>query len=503
LVEGMPCDPERCKYSNGYYDRVHGAVAELLEERAMEPDRVRSVAETHEVCPFELSLDAALWADVLVGDYNYVFDPVVHLQRFAGNPNIALLIDETHQLSGRAREMLSLTLSRNAVRAAMKEGPPGALLRRVRAIDRNLQALKRTESITVEQVIAKPDALLRAIARLVEELAGSEISLDSFPAAWQLAMDCFRWTRADNWYDADRCIHIAQVEGRELTIKRLHLDPGAYLQQVLKGFGGHIRFSGTVSPLPLYQQLHGMHDSPAERAGSPFAAEQLELLVVDDVPTYWRARERSLYRLVDLIAEIVAAQPGNYLVALPSFAYLGSVSEALQVQHPQLAIAAQTPGMSADDRTEFMARFHQANARTVGLVVMGGVFAESVDFSDETSSATGSTIAGVICVGVGLPPPALERKQLEAYYSARGDDGHAVAFQQPAMTKILQMAGRLLRDPADRGVLCLIDGRFKDPAFQRFFPVHWKPRVVAASEVAERLDKFWRGTAGSPRLRAS
>jgi Rad3-related DNA helicase len=359
--------------------------------------------------------------------------------------------------------------------------------------------------VSDEQVVSKPEALLRAIARLVEELAESQISLEAFPQARELVVACFRWARSETWYDEARCIHLAHAQDREFTVRRVHLDPAAYLQQILKGFGGHIRFSGTVSPLALYQKLHGIEDGPAERAGSPFAAEQLDVLIVDDVPTYWRARERSLERLVGLIATVVSAEPGNYLVALPSFAYLRCVTDALQSACPDLNLAVQAPAMSTDERVAFIERFDDASvdsfgntsadtsARTIGLVVMGGVFAESVDFA---------AMAGVVCVGVGLPPPVLERKALEAYCTAQGDDGHAVAFQQPAMTKILQMAGRLLRDPGDRGVLCLIDARFKDSAYQRFFPEHWQPRVVAAAQVADRLDKFWQGASGSPRLRA-
>ncbi|MFP6835604.1 MAG: ATP-dependent DNA helicase [Pseudomonadales bacterium] len=509
LVEGMPCDPQRCQYANGYYDRVHDAVSELLRRRAMLPEQVREVAELHRVCPFELSLDAALWADVLIGDYNYVFDPLVHLQRFAENPNIALLIDESHQLSPRTREMLSLTLTRKSVRLALAESLPANLLRRVRAVDRNLVALKRAESVGAEQTIAKPEALLRAIVRLVDELSNGEISLEGFPQARDLAMESFRWARSESWYDQARCIYIAEAEGRDVTLKLVHLDPGPYLKKILSGFGGHIRFSGTLSPLGLYQKLHGVVSGPAERTASPFTAEQLDVLIVDDVPTYWRSRDRSLSKLVALIAEVISARSGNYLVALPSFEYLRSVAGSLAERYPHLNLVAQKPAMSPDERTEFVEHFQSESAQSVGLVVLGGVFAESVDFSafratralSGSRALNGSTIAGVICVGLGLPPPDLERKRLQAYFSSQGGDGHTVAFVQPAMTKIVQMAGRLLRDPEDRGVLCLIDPRFTDPACQRFFPAHWQPKVIRSACVAEHLDNFWQGATGSPRLR--
>jgi Rad3-related DNA helicase len=112
------------------------------------------------------------------------------------------------------------------------------------------------------------------------------------------------------------------------------------------------------------------------------------------------------------------------------------------------------------------------------------VFGESVDF-------TGARLAGVICVGVGLPPPTLERQSVARYFDGRGLEGRTLAFHQPAMVKVVQMAGRLLRSPEDRGVLCLVDGRFRESAYQQFFPGHWQPVTVRAADVAAALDAFW------------
>lgn len=493
-VEGMPCDPAACQYASGYYDRIHGALAELLEGRIMDAARVAEVAEAHRVCPHELSLDAAVWADVLVGDYNYVFDPMVRLQRFADDASIALLVDEAHQLSVRAQTMLTLTVTRDAVRQALSEQTPAAILRRVRSVDRKLADAARAQRGSGECSIPCPDPLIRAMARLVDELAGADVELAAFPATRSLVLTCYRWVRGEAWYDEACCVHLGETLDGDYCVRRVHLDPAAYLKEVFEGFGGHVRFSGTVSPLPLYQRLHGTLTSPAERAGSPFDPDQLEVLVVDDVPTYWAARARSLKRLASLVETVVAGNPGHYLVALPSFAYLDDLASALVARGALPNLAVQASGMLPEERTEFLDRFAAGSSPCVGLVVMGGVFAESVDFT--------ARLAGVICVGVGLPPPEPERDHLEAHFASVGEDGRAVAYQQPAMIKVLQMAGRLLRDPSDHGVLCLVDARFKDAAYRRFFPAHWRPRAVRAAQVAGCLEKFWRGAAGSPRLRA-
>jgi Rad3-related DNA helicase len=136
------------------------------------------------------------------------------------------------------------------------------------------------------------------------------------------------------------------------------------------------------------------------------------------------------------------------------------------------------------DRQTFLEQFAADRPPCIGFVVLGGVFGESVDFS-------AARLSGVICVGVGLPPPSVARSNLERYYRARGMDGRAVAFHQPAMVKVLQMAGRLLRDPADRGTLCLVDSRFRDAAYRQFFPSHWDSRTLRAADVAADLASFW------------
>jgi Rad3-related DNA helicase len=492
-----PCEPASCPFGIGYYDRVRDAVIALLDRHAMTPAAIAEVARAHQVCPFELSLDAALWSDVVIGDYNYLFDPGVRLQRFAGERDAAVLVDEAHQLAPRVRDMLSLGLSRSEVRDAQAESPPASIARRIRAIDRQLLALARGRS--GELAIDRPEALLRAVARFCESVFESGLPLEPWPATLALLFNATRWLRADPLDAPERwlfLLHAGAGGAHETRIERVCLDPGPWINDRLGEYGGHVRFSGTVSPMPLYQLMHGMPEAPAARAGNPFESGQLKVLLVDDVSTFYQARAASLARLVELVSVIASARGGHYLVAFPSFAYQRQFAMAWQAAHPAVPLVIQTPGMTETERDGFLAAFAPTAPDCLGLVVLGGVFGESVDFA-------GARLAGVICVGVGLPPPTLARAALAAHFDARGADGRAIAYQQPAMVKVLQMAGRLLRGPEDRGVLCLIDQRFTEPAYQQFFPSHWQPERTRAAGVAAKLANFWQESAGLPRLRAS
>ncbi|MEZ5550261.1 MAG: ATP-dependent DNA helicase [Pseudomonadales bacterium] len=495
-VPGMPCAAERCEYARGYYDRIHAAVRALLREPVMDPETVARVAHEHRTCPFELSLDAALWADVIIGDYNYLLDPIVRLQRFAQARDLGILIDESHQLADRVRDMLSLRLERSRVRAALQESPPEAIARRLRGLDRALLALRRSLALAGETQIDEPGALLRAIARVMQALGEEIFELEAFPATRMLVFELSRWVRSESWRVPGAFSYFASADGHAVCVTLSCLDPSTYLRQVLDGYGAHIRFSGTLTPLPLFQALHGHADTAAERVASGFHAGQLATLIVDDLPVFYRERAKTLTPIADLAAAIYQAQPGNYLIALPSFEYLDAFAARLRERHPELPLDIQRRGMADTERRDFVAAFLPAPATRIGIVVLGGVFGESVDFSH-------APLAGVICIGVGLPPVTVQREAAAAYFEKveigkavsgtgkKGSDGRRIAYQQPAMTKIVQMAGRLLRGPGDRGVLCLIDPRFRQADYRNFFPVHWQPEVLRARDVPGRLQAFW------------
>ena len=498
LVPGMPCAADECPYARGYFDKREAALRELAAWPAVHPELVRTVGRTHAVCPYELSLDAALAADVVIGDYNYVFDPVVHLQRFADGDDIDLLVDEAHQLSSRAQEMLSTSLNRGAFRTARKEQPPASIAKRLRSVERALVELRRLHKPAEETVIAAPLALTRAIERFSNALHSDDIQLDRFPAVRSAYLIAHRWLRGESWRtqlgragseptagEPAAFIHLLRSAGRDIEVILQCLDPSEHLREAFGRYRSSIRFSGTLSPLPLYSALHGLGDAPTERAGSPFREEQLAVLVVSDINTYFHARANSIHQVVSLARDLASAHPGRYLLAFPSYEYLHGFAQAASERLGPATLLAQSRDMADQARADFLDAFAAAAPPAYAAVVLGGVFAESVDFFQ-------AGLSGVLVIGAGLPPPTLARAAQERYFNARSGNGAEVAYLQPAMTKVLQVAGRLLRSPQDRGVICLVDPRFKYTEQRRFFPGHWRVQAVRGAEVGEAVAKFWR-----------
>ncbi|MEM7217615.1 MAG: ATP-dependent DNA helicase [Pseudomonadota bacterium] len=493
-VEGMPCDPQGCKYAAGYYDRVDAAVEAVWARGCAPPDVVAQIAEAHCVCPFELSLDASVGADVVIMDSNYVFDPTVRLQRFADVSDAAVLIDEAHQLDDRVRAMLSVELDAVAFRraAAHFEGHTilGKALRSLqRSFSRALKATPSTVGMPVRErdsdvAVKWPGAFNERVSKLLDVLA-QELAINPNAQQNDFFLDLWRWDRAQQWLNADDALAVGDASRARLRL--VCLDPAPFIGQRLADFGANLRFSGTLSPLPLYRTLHGTADADIARATPTGAQDNLALLLVSDLPTYYRARERTLPRLVDLVHSVVSARAGNYFVALPSFSYLERFSAAFAERHPNIDLAVQQRGEDSATREAFVARFQRAEAPLLGCVVLGGIYTESIDY-------VGDALLGMVIVSVGLPPPSPQLDAISAWHDARELDGESVVYRRAAMIRIVQAAGRVLRRDSDRGVVCLVDERFSRPEFRQFQPPHWQPRQVASTEVTRALTRFWSTT---------
>ncbi len=492
LLPEPECDPEICPYARGYYDRMPAAREALLSRTIMDAETVRAVAQEYAVCPFELSLDTLASADLVIADYNYAFDPVVRLQRLHGHlqERNVLLVDEAHQLPDRVRDMWSGAIDRTLLRRLCQL--PGDAGRAAKALDRSLLALRREalgrsvgRQEDYEVQLALPQRLVEQVIRL--QGACAELRLqrpDSLEAEhW---FEVLSWARLCDWHDPERYLVTLAGQGTDFQLQLRCQQPAPQIAEVMAAMHTAIGFSGTLSPLKLFHQQWGDPDTSTLRLGSVFAPAQLGVFVINDIDVRLRRREASLPRLGALIRTVIDRQPGRYLVVLPSFAYLQQLSAHLAVDLSETALLCQAPDMDPAARAAFLTRLQTGPDQSlVACVVLGGIFAESVDLP-------AGVLQGMIVVGVGLPPPSLAREHLSGLIDETWPGlGPVAAYQQPAMTRVVQAAGRLIRRESDRAILCLVDDRFGHPAFQRYFPDFWRPQALSADGTGRALDAFW------------
>ncbi|MDR1209033.1 MAG: ATP-dependent DNA helicase [Clostridiales bacterium] len=492
---GSPvCDPARCEFARGHFDRVNRALWELItENRVIGFEEVRAAALARTVCPHELSLDAARFADIVVGDYNHAFDPDARLQAFFGEESgewrVALLVDEAHNLVDRSREMFSAPLERAVFAAARKA---------VRTTERSLAGHCRRiiawwDSEERARARGLPAELVKRCARFLdraERVAAERPDLFELVAEAYFAARSFV-TAADRFTES--CVNQARFLGEnyaaiyeEGAVELFCLDASAYLAETVGTAAGTAFFSATLSPTSFFRELlGGSEDSPRMRLPSPFDPGNLLVLVADGERTTYRERAAGFGSAAELIGACVGAYPGNWFVFFPSYDYMNCVYERFAARFPAIGTAVQRPGMAERERGDFIGLFREGrDAPFAAFAVLGGVFAESVDLA-------GDLLVGCAVVGVGLPMISLRRGLIRDYFDKKTGRGFEYAYMYPGMNKVTQAAGRVIRSARDRGVVLLVDERFVRPNYLELFPPEWRhyktTRTAAEIESAVRM----------------
>lgn len=532
ILEKPDCNPLACPYAAGHYDRVNAAVFSLLQEGGMlERGRILQAAEENHVCPFELCLDLTLWADAIICDYNYVFDPNIYLKRFFGegvSGDYLFLVDEAHNLVERAREMYSAVLYKEDFLEARRlvKGHSKKLERKISRCNQALLELKREcETWTVLKNADAFTLTLQALFGEMQEFAENSTALDGnetyrdfyFAVRHFLNMA----ERADENY---RIYTELQADGR-FMLKELCVNPSACLKECLDKGNSTIFYSATLLPMPYYRELlSGDPEDYAIYALSPFDPGRRLLAAARDVSSRYRRRGRQEYeKIYDYIEAMARARAGNYLAFFPSYAFMDGVGEIAQERGALLTFAGENPwpdgqepegdNPSMDEnvsirilkqsshmtelaREEFLDAFTAVGrppaVSFIGFCVMGGIFSEGIDL-------TGERLIGAAIVGTGLPQICTEREILRGYYEEAGKSGFDFAYRYPGMNKVLQAAGRVIRTAGDQGVILLLDERFLWNDQTALFPREWNDCIVTDRRHIEALlVSFWQSLPNEP-----
>ncbi len=520
--DGKPCDPLTCPLALGYYDRIKPAIREALSREKITRAALEAVAQKHQVCPFELSLDASVWADAIICDYNYVFDPQVYLRRhFAEDGGAyAFLVDEAHNLVDRAREMFSADLDGREileVRRASKHFVPRCA-KALAKLSSALRKLASTETSAEEPVEASdpsselnlfparatsvrveknrvrtsrefPEGLIELVEAALAEaetwLARNE-SAEFREDLLALYFRLFSFRRTAELYD-ERYVTIVE-NFPSVKLRLFCLDPSKLLQLALARGKAAIFFSATLTPVDYYRALlGGSPDDPVLQLASPFPSEHLAVLIQDRIQTHFKGRAESLGDVVAAIGTLVQGRCGNYLIYFPSYQYLNDALAEFQNCYPAISALVQRPSMTEPERDAFLAAFSVEHGETlVSFAVLGGIFGEGIDL-------VGERLIGAVIVGVGLPQLCSERDLIRDYFQAQNNAGFEYAYTFPGMNRVLQAIGRVIRSETDRGVVLLIDARFNETRYRRLFPAWWKfQRVRSADALCAAVGDFWK-----------
>lgn len=497
FCDKLECDPEKCPYAKGHYDRINDAVYELwTTEQSFDRETLLRHAQKWQVCPFEMSLDLAIWMDGVICDYNYVFDPNVCLKRFFGenvSGNYLFLIDEAHNLVDRGREMYSASICLNDVIETRKFVKPYSqkLWKKLGKVKKQMEELRQNcgEWKVEENAGVLPISLLSVQGELdqfLEESPAQEV-VDGILDFYFEVRD---FLNISELVDDNYVVYTAFDENGRFYMKLFCVNPAENLQKCLDKGNSTVFFSATLLPLQYYRK---MLSTRSENFGmyveSPFEQKKRCLMICRDVSSKYTRRGYEEYRkIAEYIARMSWQKKGNYMVFFPSYRLMEDVYQVYQDEFSVswVRCISQHASMTELEREEFLEEFTEETEETlVGFCVMGGIFSEGIDL-------IGDRLIGAAVVGTGLPQVNCEREILKGYYDEKGEQGFDYAYRYPGMNKVLQAAGRVIRTKEDTGAILLMDERFLNRDYRNLFPREWNDACTCTlGNVEKHLQAFW------------
>lgn len=496
--------PEENPFMIGYYDRLKPALSDLLNnEDAITREVIEKYARKHTVDPFEFSLDASLFCDVIICDYNYLFDPLVYLQRFfiEKDTDNFFLIDEVHNLVSRSRDMYSAEISDQAIAGLLKNAKAYKTkasedfqkqLKKVRRLFNQIKKTLKEDNLDEKITSEAPDKLINVLGKFddfMSDWMAEQQPSDFLEQTKDFFFDCLTFVKIGALYDDTYKTRLV-VDGKNLLVKQLCLDPSHFIDESLNLGRGAVLFSATLSPMDYYQSvLGGIDNSLAYQLPSPFPTQNQAILITQYIQTTYKQRQFSQTSIVESLHTLIKAKKGNYLFFFPSYGYLDQIKTAFVDKYPDIKTITQAGNMDNEQRLNFLQQFQEQPDETlVAFCVLGGIFSEGIDLR-------GDRLIGVAIVSVGLPGLSAENNLIRDYYDKENGHGFEYAYQMPGMNNVLQAAGRLIRSSHDEGIILLLDQRFGSNRYTRLFPQHWRnfQRVSSLEQLTRDVDNFWKG----------
>jgi DNA excision repair protein ERCC-2 len=504
------CDAAFCEYAKDYYTKVakEGILDILAKKRKLTARVFRSLGEEHTACPFELQIDSAEEADVVICDYNYVFAPRTAFGRMTlssldqtGKPN--LVIDEAHNLPSRSMDYYSPSLSslvlgqmRRELRSEFHSLPERFQAEAEELLEECIEVVAscNPEVGSHPRKIDPPvDSFLRQDAKLRSFLSRyleSDIIIQSRDVIMRL---CFYWSsfaEALEYVDSETTgefFTTFQPIGAGGIVKITCCDASAMLKDRYDDYEQVVGFSATLKPFEYYAQLSGLDPASVrtEEFQSPFPKEHRKLLIMPQFSTKYLDRERNYAKIADAIERIAALREGNYFAFFPSFEFLERVFSLFRPNG--LTVLKQEREMKKSRVEIVMEQLRQRSVPQILFAVQGGTFSEGVDYPGEIA-------IGAFVIGPPLPKFDFEREQMRLYYEKQYNAGFDYAYAVPAMAKAIQAAGRVIRSEKDRGLIVLMDNRFVQPVYSRSMPTDWfesDVKELVSDRILKDVAEFW------------
>lgn len=509
------CNPDYCEYAKDHFTKMaeHQVLEKLSKKRKLTAKGFKKIAEEYQVCPFEIQLDAALDADTVICDYNYVFAPTSAFGRISknglvqeGKPN--LVIDEAHNLPSRAMDYYSPSLSVLALEKMREEAtylPTQYRKEALPLIDDCISVLKQCAQPGVEkahEILPPMERFLEqdeSLRRFLSSYLSSDVEIQPRDVVMRLSFYWSEFVSALSLVEAER-----KAGGHKFfttfspfppTVRITCSDASEMLKNHFEDFQQVVAFSATLKPFEYYSQLSGLHSPNLKKAEflSPFQKRNRKILLIPQISSKFSERDKNYPRIAEAIQKISSLKRGNYIAFFPSFEFMDRVWARFHAAS-NVHVLKQERSMKKDEIDHVLSLLKDTSAAHILFAVQGGVFSEGVDYP-------GSMVIGAFVVGPPLPNFNLEREKMREYYEEHYSAGYDYAYTYPAMAKAIQAAGRVIRSETDQGIIVLMDSRFMQDSYAKSMPQDWfdqSPQEMVSKSILKDISNFWDGLKSEP-----
>lgn len=496
LVEKKGCEFYiNLKHKNELSNRAKIALSDIR-NRVVGVEEVFKISDKNSVCPYEITSLVAREANVIIADYYYILNPSIRdnlLKRMDKElEDMIIIIDETHNLPGRIRELMSINISTFILDAAAKESKQldyeevagqinkisdilGKFASKI-SIDKSEMLMVRGEFIDEVSRVDDYKDLINKLKFVADQAL--ELKKKSFSNSVVNFLEA--WLGPDEGF--------TRIISRELKRDRLFinlnyrcLDPSLLMQEIAKR-SLIIGMSGTLNPVNMFKDLLGINAITKEYK-DPFPKQNRLNLIVPLTTTKFTKRNIVMYKnIANLCADMTNVIPGNSIVFFPSYQIRDEVYEYFK-DCCEKTMFLEQQNQNKGEKEEMLDRFK--SFKDSGSVLLGanaGSFAEGIDLP-------GDLLKAVIIVGLPLTKPDLETQELIKYYDKKFENGWDYGYIMPAMVKTIQAAGRCIRSHEDRGVIIFLDERYLWKNYRKYFPNDWE--VDVERNPVDKIKRFF------------
>ena len=482
FCKGSACNPEECPYTKNYYDKIQTVLRySLLNYDDFDLSLITQIAHENQICPFEYELDLSLFMDVIVCDYNYMFDPISYMKRYfdEDSSHFLALVDEAHNLIDRSRDMYSASLSYQTFKDARKSVRHSKLHKLKLAMSKMNKMFKAyvDENEDGNHIVTRFNEetykVISSFITTMQDINKNE-NKEMTKELLTFYLDVNRFSRILEFVN-DSYLLFFEKNKDDVVLKVNCLDASSFLNESLSAIKGSVLFSATLSPLDYYiNTLGGTEDDARMVLPSPFPQENLKIVIAPNVSIRYKNRDSSYQKVANYIKSFVKNKIGNYFVFLPSYEYLRNLMPYIDLG--DALIYEQKSEMTDEEKEAFLDNFKPSpEVTSVAFVVVGGAFGEGIDLVSDR-------LIGAVIVGIGLPRINFISDQIAKHYDEKGLNGHDYAYINPGMNKVMQALGRVIRSESDKGAVLLIDERYLNNEYRDSFKAEWRSYEVVFNE---------------------